>query len=332
VRGRAAAAVVAVVAGALAGCGDSGAGVKPEIHSTVRPGVAPTPPDHGAYFGAWVDSGRDSITQHGRLQSLARFEGRLGRELDIVHTYRTWDQPFPREADNAILGSSRYLMLSWNGIDTRLIGSGSQDQLIRQRARAIKATGRPIFLRWQWEMERPNISHRIHSPGDYIAAWKRIRDIFRQVQVDNVAWVWCPTAKGFTGKDKAAAYYPGDDQVDWLCADAYPGHEVDYVGLSEVMTDFMAWAKARPKPIMIGEFGVPRAYGPRRAEWLRDAAKTLQNPQIKAVLYFNSNMVDGPADERLKYSLNGDKPAMSAMRELATLPFFNPRDVPVQSN
>jgi hypothetical protein len=321
---------VALVAVALAGCGGSGGNLEPEIHSTVRPGVAPTPPGHGAYFGAWVDSGRDSITQHGRLQSVARFERRLGRELDIVHTYRTWDQPFPREADNAVLGSSRYLMLSWNGIDTRLISSGAQDQLIRQRARAIKATGKPIFLRWQWEMDRPNIRHRIHSPADYIAAWKRIRGIFRQVQVDNVAWVWCPTAKGFN--TNASRYYPGDGQVDWLCADAYPSHEIDYGDLSEAMTDFMAWAKARPKPIMIGEFGVPRAYGPRRAEWLRNAAKTLQDPQIKAVLYFNSDIESQQADERVQYSLNGDRPAMSAMKELATLPYFNPRNVPVQSN
>jgi len=223
-------------------------------------------------------------------------------------------------------------MLSWNGVDTRQITSGSQDEVIRQRARAIKATGRPIFLRWQWEMDRANIRQRIHSPEDYIAAWKRIRSIFRQLQVDNVAWVWCPTAKGFTGKDKAANYYPGDDQVDWLCADAYPAYDEPYGDLSGVMADFMEWAKAHPKPIMIGEFGVPRSYGPRRAEWLRNAAKTLQNPQVKAVLYFNSGIEDRQTDDRVQFSLDGDNPAMSAMRELATLPFFNPRNVPVQSN
>ncbi|HEX6469546.1 MAG TPA: glycosyl hydrolase [Streptosporangiaceae bacterium] len=335
-RGRVVASVVLASSLALAGWGMAGcgarAGGKPKIQSTLRAGVAPTPPARGAYFGAWADSGVDSLTQQGRIQSMLDFEKKIGRELDIVHTYRTWTQPFPRAADNAVLNSDRYLMLSWNGIDTKVINSGSQDKVIYQRAAAIKATGKPIFLRWQWEMDRPNARGKIHSPAQYIAAWKRIRAIFRQVGVDNVAWVWCPTAKGFTSRDHAAAYYPGDDEVDWVCADAYPSHQAAYRDLSEVMAGFMKWAKRHPKPIMIGEFGVPRSYGPRRPEWLRNAAKTLQNPQIKAVLYFNSDMEDRQTDKRVQFSLDGDPAAMSAMRELATLPFFNPRNVPVQSD
>jgi hypothetical protein len=332
VRGRGAAAVVLALALALIGCGGQGAEVKPKIQNTLRPGVAPVPPSHGAYFGAWVDDGQNSLTQAGRIESVVDFERSLGRQLDIVHTYRTWEQPFPREADIAVLKSNRYLLLSWNGIDTKRINSGSQDQLIQERARTIKATGKPIFLRWQWEMDRPNIREKIHSPADYIAAWKRIRAIFRQVRVDNVAWVWCPTAKGFSTKDNAAAYYPGDDQVDWLCADAYPSHEYDYMDLSEPIEAFMEWTSGHPKPVMIGEFGVPRSYGARRAEWLRKAAETLQDPRVKAVLYFNSDLADSRTDERMQFSLDGDQAAMSAMRELATTPYFNPRNVPVRSN
>jgi hypothetical protein len=313
----------------LMGCSASGANVKPDIQSTVRPGVAPTPPPRGAYFGAWVNPSQATFTQEGRIQSVLDFEKSIGRELDIVHTYRTWDQPFPRAADNAVLNSNRYLMLSWNGTDTKLINSGSEDRIIRERARAIKATRKPIFLRWQWEMERPNARQKIHSPADYIAAWKRIRAIFRQLGVDNVAWVWCPTAKGFSSN--AGDYYPGDDQVDWVCADVYPGHEYEYRNLSEAIRPFLDWAKAHPRPVMVGEFGVPRSYGVRRAEWLREAAETLQNPQIKAVLYFDSDMAGKGADDKTQFSLEGDQNAMSAMRELATLPYFNPRNVPVRS-
>lgn len=330
-RGRATAAVVLVSVLALVACDPSGANVKPKIQSTVRPGVAPTPPARGAYFGAWVNPGQETFTQEGRIQSVLDFEKSIGRELDIVHTYRSWDQPFPRAADDAVLNSDRYLMLSWNGTDTKLINSGTQDRVIRERARAIKATGKPIFLRWQWEMERPNARQKIHSPADYIAAWKRIRGIFRQVGVDNVAWVWCPTAKGFVADPGARAYYPGDDQVDWLCADVYPQPEYDYRDLSEAAREFLDWARSRPRPIMIGEFGVPRSYGARRAEWLRNAAQALQNPQIKAVVYFDSDMEGNGLDERLQFSLQGDQAATSAMRELATLPYFNPRNVPVQS-
>lgn len=326
-RGRAAAAIALTLA--LTGCGSGGGGnVKPKIQSTVRAGVAPTPPSRGAYFGAWVNPGQGTTSRIGSLQS---FERGIGRELDIFHAYRTWDQPFPRPAETTIMNSTRFLMLSWNGIDTTLITSGAQDEAIKKRAREIKATGRPIFLRWQWEMDRPNIRSRIHGPADYIAAWRHIRAIFRQLQVNNVAWVWCPTAKGFAGKDHAADYYPGDDQVDWLCADIYPELGYDYRDLSETASAFLGWAKSHPKPVMIGEFGVPRSYGVRRAEWLRNAARTLQKPQIKAVVYFDADVHPEARDERTQFSLDGDQTALSAMRELATTPYFNPRSMPVQS-
>jgi hypothetical protein len=334
VTGRAAAAVLALTYAAalvLAGCGSHGENTKPKIQSTVRPGVAPTPPSRGAYFGAWVNPGEGSFTQQGRIQAVQNFERSIGRELDIVHTYRTWDEPFPRAADNAVLNSDRYLMLSWNGTDTRLIASGAEDQIIKQRARAIKATGRPIFLRYQWEMDRPNVKEKIHSPRAFIAAWKHIRGIFRRQGVDNVAWVWCPTAKGFSDHPNASSYYPGDDQVDWVCADVYPGHDNPYRNLSEAAKRFLSWARTHPKPVMIGEFGVPRSYGPRRAEWLRAAAEAMQIPRIKAVLYFDSDMEGKGVNESLQFSLEGDPAALSAMRELATTPFFNPRSVPVRS-
>ena len=45
-------------------------------------------------------------------------------------------------------------------------------------------------------------------------------DIFDDVGTDNVDWVWCPSANGFE-ETEGAEYYPGDDEVEWLCADAY---------------------------------------------------------------------------------------------------------------
>jgi hypothetical protein len=290
----------------------------PTIRSTVPPGVAPTPPVQGAYFGAEVDE----------RQGMARFEKGLGREMDIVSMYRSWEQPFPAGSDVAALGVSRYLMLSWDGGNTRAIVSGGQDALIRQRARAVKTIGRPLFLRWGREMDSQQTHKDIDSPAGYVAAWKHIREIFRQEKADNAAWVWCPSAGGFAS-NSVAAYYPGDDQVDWVCADAYPQPPAEYVELAQVLKPFMSWARNRPKPIMIGEFGVPRSYGSRRAEWLRKAAQTLQDPQVKAVVYRNEDVVVGGA--KIRYSLDGDQSAMSAMRELATTPYFNSRNLPVSS-
>lgn len=320
-------AVVALIqVGCLVACSsDKGS---PGVTTTSHPGVAPRPPDKGAYFGAWVKP--PNLSQEARYAAVDARERALGRQLDIVNTYRTWHEDFPKPSDTRFYAGNRYVMLSWNGIDTKEIASGAQDRVIVQRARAIREMGKPLFLRWQWEMERPNIRNKVRSPADYIAAWKHIRKVFAAENVRNAVWVWCPTAKGF-GPDRAGDFYPGDDQVDWVCADAYPGLEFAYRDLSDVLGPFLAWASKRPKPIMIGEFGVPRSYGPRRAEWLRKAADTLRkNARIKAVLYYDSDQEGKGRGVKRAYALDGDPSALAAMRELATARHFNPRGLPVQ--
>ncbi|WP_433245667.1 glycoside hydrolase family 26 protein [Actinomadura nitritigenes] len=356
-----------LVATVAAGCSD-GAGAAPKITTTARAGIAPTPPAQGAYFGAWVPpavggaatrspsstasgtasespsgtasggpSGAASSGPTGKdadkpgMAPVAAFERDMGRQLDIVQSYRGWKSDFPTGLDSSVVDSNRYLLLTWAGADTKEIVQGKYDALIRARAKAIKATGKPVFLRWSRDMDRSSLKDRVHSPADFIAAWKHLRQIFTAEKVDNVAWVWCPSARGF-GAPNAGAFYPGDDQVDWICADAPPGADYEYRDLSETLKLFMQWARNRHKPIMIAEFGVPKSYGQRRAEWLRAATKTLEDPQVKAVVYFDSDeQIEEPRDKRRAYSVTGDTHAVSALRELATTPYFNPRNLPVTS-
>ncbi|GGT77518.1 glycoside hydrolase family 26 protein [Actinomadura citrea] len=360
-------AIAGVIATVAAGCG-GGAGAAPKITTTARAGVAPVPPDQGAYFGAWVPaegaglpsaspspsespsespsdsgspsespSGSQSPTPSGKdagkpgMAPVLDFEQKLGRRLDIVQSYRGWKSDFPGGLEKSVADGNRYLLLTWDGGDTREIVQGEHDDLIAKRARAVKALGKPVFLRWSRDMDKSSGQKSVHSAADFVAAWKHLREIFKRENVDNVAWVWCPTARGFSGAN-AGSYYPGDDQVDWICADAQPGADYDYRDLSEALKLFMEWSRGRHKPIMIAEFGVPKSYGPRRAEWLREAAKTLQDPQVKAIVYFDSDeQAKNARDKRRSYSVTGDKHATSALRELATTPYFNPRNLPVTS-
>lgn len=346
-------------AAGLTGCSED-VRATPQITSTARPGVAPTPPRQGAFFGAWVEPRQlpeatpgprrspavvqvmppPAESDAGRVAAVAAFEKDLGRRLDIAVTYRTWEQPFPQQADSTLAGA-RQLLLNWDGADTQKIVSGAYDTLIRQRARSIKALGKPVFLRWQRDMDtralRPD---RIHSAADFIAAWKHLRRIFQAERADNVAWVWSPSLRGMAADaPAAAAFYPGDDQVDWIATDVFPGGApgavsgggYDYLDFSEAAHVFLAWAKKRPKPVMIGEFGVPRSYNGRRAEWLRKAAQYLQDPFVKAVVYFDSDLggTDVAGRRRFEFSLRGDRSAFSGLREMATIPYFNPRNLPV---
>ncbi len=283
----------------------SGSAPSPRTSTTVNPSAAPAPPAQGAYLGAWV--GPDVYTQANEIAAVDSLQTVLGRKLSIVHTYLKWQAPFPTPSDVAFVRQGSTLLISWAGTDTKQIISGADDNWIRTRAQQIKALGKPVFLEWRWEMDRPNLRSQEHSGADYVAAWDHIRAIFSATGVTNAAWVWCPTAAGFSD-GRAAAFYPGHNEVDWVCADAYPQYGTD-ASFAATVTPFLTWAAQHGKPVMIGEFGVPESYGaPQRAQWLRAARRVvLADHQIKALLYFDADPPgQGPAG---RYAL-GDTAAL----------------------
>ena len=279
----------------------------------------PLPPT-GAYVGAWVRPERN--TEQDRIDAVEAFEDRVGRTLDIVHHYHTWDDFFPSEFD-LLFGkrANTTLLISWATADTREIVAGDYDRMIRLRAKDLKAMKVPVLMQWRWEMDRPNLESVVHEPEDYIAAWKRIRSLFHEEGAANVDWVWCPLSEGF-GNGRAPRYYPGDDQVDWLCTDSYTVTPTE--PLLTGLQPFFAWAKAKDKPIMIGEFGTQAGGVGQRARWLADVGRMARrNPQVKALLYFDSN-VDRDGRKR-DWSLQSHPEDVRAYGQLMAEPYFNPR-------
>ncbi|WP_433080630.1 glycoside hydrolase family 26 protein [Dactylosporangium sp. CA-052675] len=280
------------------------------------------PPKQGSYLGAWVRPG--SLTESGRVTAMTAWEKSLGRKMAIVNTYRRFDEDFDTVSDRQFAARGSTLMLSWAGGDTRLITMGRYDDLIRQRARELKAFGHPVLLRYRWEMDRPNLRAQMWSGADYVAAWKYVRGIFTQEGATNASWVWCPTAEGFQG-GYAADFYPGDDQVDWTCVDVYAGTKYGTIG--QLMRPFLEFCAKHPsKPVMVGEFGIARSWGTeQRASWLRDASATFKaNPQIRAVLYFESDPTDnkGPTNQ---FMVSDDPGVLDAFRSsLAQDTYYRP--------
>jgi len=291
----------------------------PAPSTTVDPATGPRIPAHGAYIGAYAQPARYTVPE--KIAAMHALQDQAGGRLDIVHSYLRWEVPFPKPDQQAIMDQGSTLLLSWAGTDTRVIASGAEDGWIRRQARAIKATGKPIFLEWRWEMNRPALHSQVHSPADFVAAWDHIRSIFAEQHVRNVAWVWCPTAYGF-GLD-GASYYPGNSEVDWLCVDIYPrkGPHIPFAALAQ---PFLVWASHIRKPIMIGEYGVPRDYGPQpRAAWLRGAARVARmDPQIKALVYFDGDSPFG--DLWRRYGLDPGSAPLLAFSRIAGQPYFDP--------
>jgi hypothetical protein len=293
-------------------------------HRFTGPVTAPVTPATGAYVGAFASHG--TATQQANIDDMNELDRQSCRPLDIAHVYLQWTKPFPSPAALAFIAQGRTLLVSWTGTDTRVMASGAVDDIIRQRAQEISALGVPVFLEFRWEMDRPNLSSVVHSPSDYIAAWDRIRSIFTAAHVNNVAWVWCPTAGGFHN-GTAAAYYPGDAEVDWTCTDAYPSPIFGNAAvqpLSLLLAPFLSWARQHPKPIMIGEFGVPVRYSvAARVTWLDQAfALIASTPQIKAAVYFDAAAYGRP--EEAGYGLGDRSEVAAAFCRSVVEPTFRP--------
>ena len=246
-----------------------------------------------------------------------------------VSLYNAWNEPLPTWRDRWDLEQGRIPMLSWMGTSTKDTAAGKHDDLFGQRADAIRALGKPVFLRWFWEVDGVRATKRkaAGSPADYIAAWRHLHALFQAHGAANAVWVWCPVSLHFyTGT--AQPFYPGDDVVDWICADGYnwaPGRAGDkWRGFASIYKDFYAWGLARGKPMMVGEFGVQERGPDEKAAWITDARQMVKArfPAIKAVVYFD---VDKDYDWRMDTSPS----ALAAFREWVRDPYFNPRGLPL---
>ena len=112
--------------------------------------------------------------------------------------------------------------------------SGRYDSYIREFAEAARNWGHSFFLRYDWEMNGNwfpwNEAVNENNPGEYVAAWRHVHDIFTAVGATNATWVWCPYAEDDRHFTNLAPLYPGDEYVDWTCMDGFN------------------WGKTRPTP------------------------------------------------------------------------------------
>lgn len=135
------------------------------------------------------------------------------------------------------LGYRRY-MITWepwdsNG-DRRLqpkysadaILRGDHDEYIKAFAVAVRDSALDeVYIRFAHEMNGNWYPWGTQDPAKYVAAWVRVRLLFRQKNAFNAKWLWSPNADLYR------------DRVDWLKSvlPYWPGSsKVDYVGLTTI--------------------------------------------------------------------------------------------------
>jgi hypothetical protein len=285
----------------------------------VTPQAPATPPNGpgSIYWGAWIGNQLTGTEAPWDMGAVSRLEGMVGKQLSLIHFAAPFancaSQPctyysFPTTPLNDVRRYGAIPFFSWssqaipgraNQPDYQLsdVIAGRHDAHIRYFAEAARDWGHPFFLRFNWEMnadwfawgERANGNR----PGEYVAAWRHVHDIFAAAGAENVTWVWCPHIDPHDQFQGLASLYPGDSYVDWTCVDGYnwgtnPAAPRGWRSFDQQFrSTYEEIVRIAPtKPMAIGEVGSSE-FGGSKAAWIRDMlARVPAYSKVRAVLWF----------------------------------------------
>ncbi len=206
-----------------------------------------TPKQRGIYWGAWIGNQLTGDQPPWDMSAVNHFEGMVGKGLSLLEFAAPFadcgSSPcsfyrFPSYEMQTIRNYGAIPFFSWGSQSVPVPGDldepafqlsdiahGAYDDYIREFAAGARHWGHPFFLRFNWEMNGDWFpwaeNANGNQPGDYVAAWRHVHDIFTQAGATNATWVWCPYVNATPRLGPLARYYPGDEYVDWTCLDGF---------------------------------------------------------------------------------------------------------------
>jgi hypothetical protein len=249
-------------------------------------------------------------------QALALRRRQLGRGERIIHLFYGFTDRLPSRLSD--LPANTIPLISWRGVAYDSILGGHSDAVIKAAARDLARLGRPVFLRWGWEMNGnwypwagPTNDN---DPQGYVDCWRYLHKIFTQQGARNVAWVWSINwnDRPPTATNRFPSYYPGDDYVDWVGLSGYNlGHESP-----PALYDPLYNAYAARKPVFITEIAAADFGGVTKGDFIRKfGAYVASRPAIGAVAWFDT---DTHKDAPYNWRIDANADSLAAYRAMAT--------------
>src|ERR1044072_98724 len=274
-----------------------------------------------SYWGAWIGDQMTGAKPPWDMSAVIQFEQLTGKGLSLLEFaapfYDCGPSPceplrFPTREMEAIRHYGAIPIFSWSSSsiptpevpsqpDFQLadVISGAHDEYIRGFAEDARAWGHAFFLRFNWEMNGDwfpwgeNVNGNL--PGEYVAAWRHVRDIFTAVGATNATWVWCPYADPGGKFGGLGRFYPGDEYVDWTCMDGYnwasntanphPWRSFDTIFEPTYLQ--IVRHVAPKKPVLLAEMASTGS-GKAKAAWIRNMSKMLafKYPPTRGMVWF----------------------------------------------
>ncbi|CUR54065.1 exported hypothetical protein [metagenome] len=251
-----------------------------------------------------------------KLDQLRYFETRVGRQMDVAHTYHVLGDDALNATDlffvnrpQTILMTNWVLTRDWASADG---SNAAVNAAIDSMATSIKAVGDTRIMLTLFHEPENDVTSDPGCPGtafvgtagtteDYTAMWANVRARFDALGVTNVVWV-LNYMNYPTWNCVVPHLYPGNDLVDWVVFNAYQQNDTDVSfkhrvdNLYDVLTaastpqrDYLS------KPWGIVEWGIHRATQANTALYYEQARLAAENntfPQLKYFLVFDQGSPD----------------------------------------
>lgn len=255
--------------------------------------VNPCRPWLGAVANNYPQTSSDIKSQ------LLYHETRIGRSLDLMHTYHAPGKNALTATDLWIINRTptTYLYTTWKPAASWGDADGSNstvDSGITQMANSIKAVKpHKIFLTLNHEPENEVSSGASGctsttykgdkgTPAQYRAMWAHVRTRFADLGADNV--VWAIDYMNYSPFDcMIDDLYPGDSLVDWIMFNAYGNGTGTFYNKVKHFTDILNSQGRTNKPWGIIEWAYHR--GDRYSEYFDEAKASLDHGDFPIKLY-----------------------------------------------
>lgn len=280
-------------------------------------------PESGVYLGLYSE--RDP----GMTNYFTKSKEIYGKDHALYLAYCPWGVSFPMMHAQRAKEAGAGLQVGWEpsfGLD-----AVKDDDYVREWARAAKASGIPIFLRYACEMNGSWTKWN-GDPAKYIEKFRLISNIMKE-EAPNVAMVWSPAD---VPKYSMSAYYPGDAYVDWVGLSLYtePYENGDPTkpevgGTPLERLDELYSLYADRKPVMLSETGVSHLTHQDNHDFTNYALLNLSRlyemmpkkyPRLKAITYFNVDL--NGTESNNDYTLRDNTQVFAAYKRMISEPYF----------
>jgi Glycosyl hydrolase family 26 len=270
---------------------------------TALPGTLPHAP--GTYLGVYADQAPISYA------GVTAFTQATGVKPDVVMYYSGWFERFHSgfAATAAQYGAVPLIQMEPAHVSLSAIASGKYDGYLSAYASAVHSFGHPVILSFGHEMNGSWYSwgNGHVSPKAFVAAWRHIVTIFRELGARNVTWLWTVNIIDLR-KDRIpspAPWWPGSSYVDWVGIDGY------YFKSNYAFAPLFGPTIAKVRtlthdPILIAETGAAQSVG--QPGKITNLFAGIRNYGLLGFVWFNSTNV---AD----YRINQNPAALAAFRQ-----------------